>query len=177
MGYRKNDKEEAKDGKGVGAQDEGFPAGGRADNAADSLSRHGLKTGVWTDGEFMDRGWIPNSFPIKMINYPENFRSPHEQVAEVGHWVRWALDQEHPILIPTHSPFVFTTLGNMQLEGRQDGLDGRRDTYRFYSITEMGQFKDLVDGDGLASKNPMNDCLQALLEDQPRPTIFVAPRK
>lgn len=121
MGYRKNDKEEAKDGKGVGAQDEGFPAGGRADNAADSLSRHGLKTGVWTDGEFMDRGWIPSSFPIKMINYPENFRSPR--------------------------------------------------------ITEMGQFKDLVDGEGLASKNPMNDCLQALLEDQPRPTIFVAPRK
>lgn len=51
------------------------------------------------------------------------------------------------------------------------------ENFRSPRITEMGQFKDLVDGEGLASKNPMNDCLQALLEDQPRPTIFVAPRK
>lgn len=126
-----------------------------------------VRVGAW-GGVFKDKEWVDGSFPVKVIDYPENHKSPREQVAEVMYWVDWALDQEHPILIATHSTFVLCTLVNCQLKDKLDRLEHWRDTYRFYCIEEDGKFRDMAGEDGLVSKNPMNGCMGELLEEQYR---------
>lgn len=126
-----------------------------------------VRAGAW-GGVFKDEEWSNGTFPVRMVNFPEDHRSPKEQVAEAMCWIDWALDQEHPVLISTHSPYVLHMLSNCQLKDRLDRLEHWRDTYRFYCIDADGRFREIMGDDGPVYKNPMNDCMGELLEEQYR---------